>query len=125
MRKTDIVYANRLPGGLRALPNFIYLSMLRIENIIGKGRRPSVEVLVETETSAMETLPSRWTNVRDDNAKKETNKTGIKNLVSLTENSISALFCIPNSDCIRDGVENGFISHGGLQPLPWPLEMQR
>ena len=52
--------------------------MLGIENIIGKGRRPSVEVLVETETSAMETLPSRWTYVRDDYAKKETNKTGIK-----------------------------------------------
>ena len=44
--------------GPRALRNFTYLSMLGIENMIGKGRRPSVAVLAETEISAAEALPS-------------------------------------------------------------------
>ena len=91
----------RLPWGPRALSNFIYLSMLGIENVIGNGRRPSVEVLVETEASAMETLPSRWTYFRGDYAKNETNKNWDKKLGVIHEKVHLCSVCIPNCH-IRD-----------------------
>ena len=71
--------------------------MLGIENIIGKGRRPSVEVLVETATSAMEALPTVEVGLLSVRLREERDKkTEIKSSVSFTEKSISALLCTSN-----------------------------